>query len=95
MAFNAQRKPGLYRRVGVACGLDVLKAKPEEADRKAIEFIKKFVADLGLTGGLRAYGAKESLLDALATQALADSCHVTNPVPVKYDDLKALYQAAL
>jgi alcohol dehydrogenase class IV len=95
MTFNAQRKPGLYRRVGVACGLDVLKAKPEEADRKTVEFIKKFVADLGLTGGLRAYGAKESLLDALATQALADSCHATNPVPVKYDDLKALYQAAL
>jgi alcohol dehydrogenase class IV len=95
MAFNAQRKPGLYRRVGVACGLDVLKAKPEEADRKTVEFIKKFVADLGLTGGLRAYGAKESLLDALTTQAFSDSCHATNPVPVKYDDLKALYQAAL
>jgi len=95
MTFNAQRKPGLYRRVGIAAGLDVLRLKPEEADQKTIAFIKKFLADLGLSEGLRAYGVKESLLDALSLQAFADSCHATNPVPVNRDDLKALYQAAL
>ena len=95
MDFNAQRQPGLYRRVGLACNLDVLRLKPEEADRKTIQFIRKFLAELGLSEGLRAYGVKESLLDPLATQAFADSCHATNPVPVSRDDLKALYQAAL
>src|SRR5882724_9415891 len=95
MAFNAQRKPGLYRRVGIAAGLDVMRLKPEEADQKTIAFIKKFLADLGLSEGLRAYGVKESLLEALSLQAFADSCHATNPVPVNRDDLKALYQAAL
>ena len=95
MDFNSQKKPGLYRRVGIACGLDVMKSTAEEADQKTIQFIKKFNADLGLTGGLRAHGAKDSMLDALAAQAFADSCHVTNPVPVNQDDLKALYQAAL
>jgi alcohol dehydrogenase len=95
MEFNSQRKPGLYRRVGMICGLDILKASPEEADRKTIEYIKKFNADIGLGDGLRAYGVKESSFDALAAQAFADSCHVTNPVPVNQDDLRALYQAAL
>ena len=95
MQFNAQRKPGLYRRIGVACGLNVLRSKPEEADRTTIDFIKKFVADLGLSDGLRAHGVKESLLEPLSLQAFADSCHATNPVPVNRDDLKALYQAAL
>ena len=95
MTFNAQRKPGLYRRVGIAAGLDVLRLKPEEADQKTIAFIKKFLADLGLSEGLRAHGVKESLLEALSLQAFADSCHATNPVPVNRDDLKALYQAAL
>lgn len=95
MEFNAKRKPGLYRRVGVACGLDVLKAKPEEADRKTIDFIKKFISDIGLRGGLRDHGVKDSLLDSLAGQAFADSCHLTNPVPVTREDLRALYQAAM
>ena len=95
MEFNAKRRPGLYRRIGVACGLDVLTAKPEEADRTTIDFIRKFVGDLGLVGGLRAHGVKESLLDSLASQAFADSCHLTNPVPVTRDELKNLYQTAL
>ena len=66
-----------------AAGPDVLRLKPDEADQKTIGFIKKFLADLGLSEGLRAYGVKESLLDALSLQAFADSCHATNPVPVK------------
>jgi alcohol dehydrogenase class IV len=95
MEFNSQRKPGLYRRIGITCGLDVLRASPEDADRITIEYIKKLISDLGLGNGLRAHGVKESSLDALAAQAFADSCHVTNPVPVNQDDLRALYQSAL
>ena len=95
MEFNAARKPGLYARVGITCGLDIMKATPEAADRKTIDFIKKFIADLGLGNGLRSYGVKETNIDALAAQAFADSCHVTNPVPVNQDDLRKLYEAAL
>ena len=94
MEFNSQRKPGLYARVGIACGLDIMKATPAEADRRTIDFIKRFLADLGLSGGLRAHGVKESSFDALAPQAFADSCHVTNPVPVNQEDLRKLYEAA-
>ena len=95
MRFNAQRKPGLYRRVGLACGLDVMNSTGEEADRRTIDFIQKFVNELGLGGGLRAHGAKDAQIDALTAQAFADPCHATNPVPVTATDLKALYQAAL
>src|SRR3989440_914280 len=95
MEFNAQHMPGLYRRIGIACGLDVLSGKAEDADRRTIDFVRELVGELGLAEGLRAHGAKESQLDALTTQAYADSCHATNPVPVTRDDLKALYQAAL
>ena len=95
MKFNAQRKPGLYRRVGIACGLDIVSAAAEEADRQTIEFIQNLVSDLGLGGGLRAHGAKDAQIDALTAQAFADPCHATNPAPVTQSDLKALYQAAL
>src|SRR2546422_2073879 len=58
MEFNSQRKPGLYRRVGMNCGLDIMKSSPEDADRKTIEFIRKFLGEIGLGGGLRAFGVK-------------------------------------
>lgn len=95
MQFNARHKPGLYRRVGLACNLNVMKHKPEEADRITIDFIRKFVSDLGLGEGLRTYGVREAQIDALSQQAIEDPCHMTNPVPVKREDLKALYLAAL
>ena len=48
-----------------------------------------------LVQGLRAYGVQESQIEALAEQAVHDSCHRTNPVPVTKKDFIALFQAAL
>lgn len=95
MHFNAQRKPGVYRRVGQACGLEVANVPPEVADFRTIEFLRKFVTDLGLKPGLHSYGVKDSQIDALAAQAFADPSHLTNPVPVNLDDFKGLFRAAL
>ncbi len=95
MDFNSKHKPGLYRRVGLACGLDVFKLSAVRADRKTIDFIKKFIIYLGLKDGLKAHGVKESQIDALTEQAFADACHFTNPVPVTREDIRHLYQAAL
>jgi len=95
MAFNARAKPGLYRRVGIACGLDVMKASDADADQQTIAFVAKFLADLGLGDGLRARGVRDDQLDALADMAFADPCHKTNPVPVTRADLRALYVAAM
>jgi hypothetical protein len=49
----AARKPGLYRRLGLACGLDVVRVKAEEADTLTINFIVDFIRLLGLNQGLR------------------------------------------
>lgn len=95
MKFNAQRKAGLYRRVGLACGLDVVGGSDIEADGRTIEFIEKLTTEVGLNQRLRDFGVKESQIDALADQAIEDGCHQTNPVPVTKDDLKTLYRAAL
>ena len=95
MRFNAQRMPGLYRRVGVAANLDVLRASDGDADWVTIEFVQNFISGLGLGAGLASFGVKDSQMDELADEAFADACHQTNPVPVTRDDLKALYRAAL
>src|SRR5882762_6099631 len=57
MKFCSVRKQGLYRRVGIACGLDVVKCSDQEADQETIRFISNFLADLGLSGKLRDHGA--------------------------------------
>jgi alcohol dehydrogenase class IV len=95
MQFCSTSKRGLYRRVGIACGLDVLKSSDAEADERTIAFIAQFLADLGLNGRLRDYGVKPELLDQLIEQAVADPCHKTNAVPVSPEDFRKLYQEVL
>jgi alcohol dehydrogenase class IV len=89
MQFNAERKAGLYRRVGTALGL----TRPE--DMTTIEAVRALFAEIGLSGGLRSQGVNESHLDKLVALASEDSCHKTNPVPVTKDDLRWLYERAM
>src|SRR2546426_5318699 len=95
MKFCAARKPGLYRRVGLACGLDLANCSVAEADERAIEYILQFLAGLGLNTKLRDHGVKEEHLDALVAQAVEDSCHKTNAVPVSVEDFSKLYREVL
>ncbi len=95
MRFNSARKPGLYRRVGTACGLEVLKCSDSEADRQTIDFLARFLGEIGLSAKLRDHGVKESHLDSLVAQATDDPCHQTNPVPVTSADLRQLYLEVL
>lgn len=94
MKFCAERKPGLYRRVGIAAGLDIVKASDAEADRATVEFFQKFLADIGLNTRLRDHGVKVEHFDALIAQAIDDPCHKTNVVPVAQEDFRRLYQEA-
>ena len=95
MKFCAARKGGLYRRVGIACGLDVMKCSDAEADQRAIGFITEFLAGLGLNKRLREHGVQSEQLDALIAQAIEDPCHKTNAVPVTREDFRALYLEVL
>jgi 4-hydroxybutyrate dehydrogenase len=95
MKFCAARKPGLYRRVGVACGLDVLRGSDANADQATIRFIAEFLAGLGLSSRLREHGVTPAHVDALVAQAFDDPCHKTNAVPVAAQDLRTLYLEVL
>ncbi len=95
MKLNASRKPGLYRRVGIACGLDVMRASAKDADEATVNFICDFLVNLGIRPGLRNYDVTEQHIELMAPQAFADACHQTNPVPVTESDLRQLYYEAL
>jgi 4-hydroxybutyrate dehydrogenase len=91
MKFCAARKPGLYRRVGVACGLEVMRCSEAEADQRTIAFVSEFLAALGIYPRLRDHGVTPEHLEALVVQAFEDPCHKTNAVPVTAPDFRALY----
>jgi alcohol dehydrogenase class IV len=95
MKFCAERKPGLYRRVGLACGLDVVKVSDAEGDKATIQFVSEFLAGIGLSTRLRDHGVKPEHLEALVAQAVDDPCHKTNAVPVTAEDFRRLYQEVL
>jgi len=95
MRFNAQRQPGVYRRIGIACGLDVVSCSDADADDQTIHFIDDFIRRCGMPPALEEVGVDEQHIDALADQAWLDPCHQTNPVPVTREDLKELFLKAL
>lgn len=95
MRLCSARRPGLYRRVGQAAGLEVIQLSDAEADRVTIAFVESFLAGLGLNKKLSQFGVKPEHLDALVTQAWEDPCHQTNAVPVTVADLRALYLEVL
>ena len=95
MKFCAARRPGLYRRVGTACGLEMLNCPAAEADERTIQFVAGFLAGLGLNTKLREHGVRPEQLDALVAQAVDDPCHRTNAVPVTPEDFRALYLEVL
>jgi alcohol dehydrogenase class IV len=95
MKFCAARKPGLYRRVGIACALDLNHVSAEEADQATIGFMSDFLSSLGLNTKVREHGVTEAHLEALVTQAFEDPCHKTNAVPVTRANLRDLYREVL
>ncbi|MDX1953747.1 MAG: iron-containing alcohol dehydrogenase [Verrucomicrobiota bacterium] len=95
MQLNAERKPGLYRRVGLACGLDVMRMRDTDADQVTLAFISRFLNELNLGHGLRVERVTEEHIPKLVEQAWEDPCHLTNPVPISKEDLRELYLKAL
>lgn len=95
MKFCAARKPGIYRRVGIACGMDVVRESDAGADAATIAFLADFLAGLGLNTRLSQHGVKPEHLEALIAQAVDDPCHKTNVVPVSRDDFRNLYLEVL
>lgn len=95
MKFCAARKPGLYRRVGIACGLETLRLSDAEADARTIQFVADFLKGIGLDGRLSQHGVTAAHVESLVAQAVDDPCHKTNAVPVTADDFRKLYQEVL
>jgi 4-hydroxybutyrate dehydrogenase len=76
-----ERVLGLFREAGLA------KASLSESARALF-------AALGVTFGLRNHKVPEADLEPLSGDAFADTCHASNIVPVRKEELLAVYRAA-
>jgi alcohol dehydrogenase class IV len=75
------RVQGLFREAGLA------KATLSESARA-------FFTSLGVPFGLRNHKVPQGDLEPLSRDAFEDTCHASNIIPVKREDLLAVYQAA-
>lgn len=88
MAFNASAAPAKFAEL----------ARVTMGGRKADDFIAWLAwlkVDIGIPATLDAVGGKRKHRDLLVAQAMADSCHQTNPRPCTQEDFEALFDTAL
>jgi hypothetical protein len=60
-----------------------------------IPWLRRLKAHIGIKGRLHDHGVRREQVPRLVEVAVADICHQTNPRPVKADDFKRLFEAAL
>ena len=99
-AFNAARSDAarpLFLDVAEAMGGLGLppSASPEQAAAAVVAAIRKLSARVGIPRNIEALGVSRAdfdrAVDDLTRNALRDACGLTNPVPLEFDDVKALF----
>ncbi len=93
--YNAPVCGDKFRDVAEAMGVDTTGMSTEEANKAAIDAIKKLSSDVGIPAGIEELGAKEADFEIMAKNALIDACAGGNPKPVNLEDTIALYKAAM
>lgn len=92
--FNASACGDKLRNVAETMGVDTTGMSTEEANKAAIDAIKKLSADIGIPAGLKELGVKEQDIKEMSENALLDVCAGGNPKAVTLEDTMAIYKAA-
>ncbi|HEY0186835.1 MAG TPA: lactaldehyde reductase [Cellulomonas sp.] len=96
MAFNAPATGEKFRDVAAAFGVDDAAVLPiEQARTAAVEAVATLTRDLGNPTTLRAIGAREEDLPALAKAAAEDVCAGGNPREAGIAEIEELYRSLL
>lgn len=91
MRFNLASAPKKYAQIAIALGADRRKSDEELAE-ESVRLVDRLRADVGLPGTIReGKGARPADLKRLASQAMMDVCHVSNPRPCSPDAMQQLF----
>jgi alcohol dehydrogenase len=94
-AFNARVAAARLGDVAQAMGEDVSGLAPAVAAERALQAIRNLSRDVGIPGGVAQLGAKAEDIPVLARNAMKDACGLTNPVQPNFEEVCAIFSAAL
>jgi len=93
--YNAPVVAGRLKDVAKAMGVDVSKMSDKEGAKAAIEAIRTLSRDVGTSKTLTELGVKDEHIETMATNALKDACGATNPKVATFEEICAIYRAAM
>jgi alcohol dehydrogenase len=94
-AFNARAAAERLGEVGAAMGCPVQGKSAAEAAEACLAAIRELARDVGIPAGVAELGAKEADIPTLAENAMKDACGLTNPVQPSFEEVCAIFRAAL
>ncbi len=95
MEFNLIACPEKFKLIASAMGEEVTGLSTRAAAEKAVEAVRRLIADVGLNKGLGELGLKEEFIPRLSKNALNDACLITNPRDADENDLEAIFKRAM
>jgi len=93
--FNSKVSAKRLKDIAKAMGIDVPMLSDEDGSKAAINAMKSLSKDIGIPSGLKELGVKEDDLDILTTNALKDTCGLTNPIQATHEEIKSVYLKAM
>lgn len=95
MEWNMPSCLDKYPAIAEAMGVDINDMTREEAAQAACDAVKALSIKVGIPQHLSEIGIKESDIETLSEQAIADVCTPGNPRDVTIEDIKTLYAKVL
>lgn len=95
MEWNMPSCLDKYPAIAEAMGVDINGMTREEAAQAACDAVKALSIKVGIPQHLSEIGIKESDIETLSEQAIADVCTPGNPRDVTIEDIKTLYAKVL
>jgi alcohol dehydrogenase len=93
--YNAQVAAPRLKDVAKALGIDVSAMNDATGAQAAIDAIKKLAADVGIPANLTSIGVKAEDIPVLATNALKDTCGLTNPKQASHEEICQIFRNAM
>jgi alcohol dehydrogenase class IV len=88
LAWNQEKVPAKFDELAHVC-------RVAGGGKAFVPWLKQLKVNIGITGGLAAYGIKPDHLPRLVQIATADICHQTNPRHCTSTDFEAFFKAAM
>lgn len=95
MAFNADYAQEKFARIAEVLGVDTKGMSVAQAAHTAVDKVRGMNEELGIPPDLSAVGVQAELIPPMATDAMKSGNIPLNPRPTTYEDVVAIYEAAM